>query len=438
MKKLIASLQQQKQFPLKSQGSSMLPILRPDDIVYFKKVYFKNLRTNDLILVKKNHQLFTHRIIYKADKHLVSKGDNNLQSDGKIYPRQIIAKVYQVRRDGQIFDPENLYLLQSTLYFQEIVKIKKVFEKEKIDFVLLKGLPLHLYYEKKHPQRFYLDCDVLINKNDFKQAENNLLNCNYKKFNSSLSSSQKKLKDKEIECSYIKTIDGLSVVFDLHLEAVFMMTQLGKLDALYSQNLIDELTHEFLKEKQKIIIQDSSFYVLSSIHLIVYLALHFFHHNFHGAFRLELLDKIIKRSHAELDSASRFRNKFGITGWEKISKTIRNYQLANFVYPVFVLLKKDYKTPIPQSFLKQIQPSIFQHQNLSSTFYPLSSILKTNIFNDESRVKAGISRFKNLFFLSPNPVWRKLFVFINPQVIFMILWIFWKRLKLFFSFLNHQ
>jgi len=67
-----------------------------------------------------------------------------LESDGKIHPQQIIRKVYQVKRDGRIFDPESLYLLQSTLYFQEIVKIKKAFEREGIGFVFLKGLPLHI------------------------------------------------------------------------------------------------------------------------------------------------------------------------------------------------------------------------------------------------------------------------------------------------------
>jgi len=151
MENIIACLKKQKQFSLKSQGSSMLPLLQANDVIYYRQTTFSRCKTNDLIMAKKNGQLFTHRVIYKTKKYLITKGDNNLQSDGKIYPRQIIAKVYQIKRNGKIFHPENLYLFQSTLYFQEIVKIKRAFEKEKIDFVFLKGLPLHLYFKGKHP-----------------------------------------------------------------------------------------------------------------------------------------------------------------------------------------------------------------------------------------------------------------------------------------------
>ncbi len=104
-------------------------------------------------MVKKNTHLFTHRVIYKTVNYLVTKGDNSFESDGKILPRHIIAKVYKIKRNTQTFNPESLYLLQSTLYLQEINQIKKLFEREKIDFVFLKGLPLHLYYEKTHPRR---------------------------------------------------------------------------------------------------------------------------------------------------------------------------------------------------------------------------------------------------------------------------------------------
>ncbi len=122
-----------KSLPLKSQGSSMLPILYSNDMAYFKKIQFKQVKIDDIILVHKNKRPFTHRIIYKTDKYLITKGDNNFQSDGKIYPRQIIGKVAKVKRDGKEFDPNQIYLLQSSLYFQEIVKIKNTFEKEKND-----------------------------------------------------------------------------------------------------------------------------------------------------------------------------------------------------------------------------------------------------------------------------------------------------------------
>ena len=246
----------------------MYPFLCNKDLIYYKKINFKQTKINDLILVFKKHNYFTHRIIYKTIKYLVTKGDNNPQSDGKIYPRQILGKVYQIKRNGQIFNPETFYLIQSTHYFSEIVKIKDEFDKENINYVFLKGLPLHLYFEGAHPQRLYADCDVLVAKKDFERAQKVLFSFGYKKTDTSLSSLQTKLQDKKVENSYWKMINGFSVIFDLHLEVVFMMTQLGKLEALYPQKLIDDLTKEFLKTKRKIKINNESFFILDISSLI--------------------------------------------------------------------------------------------------------------------------------------------------------------------------
>ncbi len=389
----------------------MFPLLRDGDVLYIQRIPFKTIKMNDIIAIQQDRMVISHRVVYIHKKYLVTKGDSNLTSDGKIYPKQIIAKVYQIKRNGQLFNPENIYLLQSTLYFQEIVKIKKRFEREKIDFVFLKGLPLHLYYEKSHPRRLYLDCDVLVNPKDFAKAEKTLLCSGYKKAKTELSLSHKKMKDKESENAYYKKIGGFQVVFDLHVEVVFMMTQLGKLNALYPQKYIDRMTLEFLKTKRIVIIQNEPFSLLSTNYLLLYLALHFFHHNFRGAFRLQFLDSIMRQVHLR-----------GVL-WANITIKIIDYKLQNFVYPVFILLKKYYRTPVPLSFLESIKPSYY----LVSRIKDLGSI-----FDDEPRISAGITRFKNLFIFSPQPLWEKMFVFANPQVLYSIFWIFQRRLFSFF------
>lgn len=418
MKRLILSLKRQKQFCLKSQGQSMRPLLYSNDILYFKNIIFSDIKINDLIILNKYNNLFTHRVIYKSSNYLITKGDNNVNSDGFIYPKQIFGKVYLVKRNGQLINPESFYLLQSTLYFQEIIKIKKKFEREKIEFVFLKGLPLHLYYEKKHPRRIYLDCDVLVRPINFLKAEQILFNAGYKKVKTELSSSHEKMKDKEIENAYFKIINNFRVVFDLHIEVVFMMTQLGKLNALYSQKLIDQLTNEFLINKRKITIHNETFPILLKEYLILYIALHFFHHNFKGAFRLEFLDSIIHKE--KLDNIL----------VKLLSKIIIKYQLQNFVYPVAILLNKLYKTSIPSRLLQSIQPS-FSILNYLSPITNHSLL----VFNDESRIKAGIHRFKYLFHLSPNPWYIKIWIFANPKTIFSIYWVLKRKLFSFSS--NH-
>ena len=430
MQNILKSLLQSKSFSLKAAGNSMLPILRSGDVVHYRKMSIKNIKINDLVLVKKKSKLFTHRVIYKeiprpvypeqsrrarddrGGGFLITKGDNNPESDGKIYPQNVVAKVQSVKRNGKEFDPNQIYLLQSSLYFQEIIKIKSLFERHNIDFVYLKGLPLHLYYEGEHPRRIYADCDVLVNKNDFQRAEKILLKQGYKKQDSPLSKGQKHMKDKESELAYYKIINGFMVTFDLHIEVVFMMTQLGRLEALYPQKLINKLTEECLRTKRQVKIHNEFFQILDTKYLILYLALHFFHHNYRGAFRLEFLDKVIRKNKPNTELINLPAGKAG-----QLIDTVKFYRLHNFVYPTFLLLKKYYQTPIPQNFLAKIKPT---NPLIRES---VNSLIKTNIFDDEPRIGAGITRFKNLFFLSPEPLWRKMMIVFNQQVLYTGVWL---------------
>src|SRR3990167_5659761 len=234
IKKIIKKFKRSKEYHIKSEGVSMRPLLYPHDIVYFKKTSFEKSNIDDIVMVQKNGKTFTHRIIYKSSTSLITKGDGNLQSDGKI------------------MNLEDVYLLQSTIYFQEITKIIRKLDHQRITYVVLKGLPLYLYFQHTHPKRIYLDCDILIENDKKQEAERILIANGYKKIDTSLSKFQKNLQDKEPENAYGKIINGFMVVFDIHTEVVFMMTQLGRLEVLYPQRFVDELTKEFLETKQQV------------------------------------------------------------------------------------------------------------------------------------------------------------------------------------------
>ncbi len=397
-----------KYFSIKSQGASMLPMLQPNDVLYFKKINFSRIRVNDFILIKKRDTTFTHRVIFKNATYLITKGDNNLTSDGKIFPRQIIGKVYQVKRNDKIFNPEDLYLIQSSLYFTEIIKIKKALEKEKIDFVFLKGLPLHLYYEGSYPRRIYADCDILIPKKNIEVLDKIFSKFYYQKSDTSLTNTLRGLKNKVTEVSYFKKLNNFPVIFDVHFEISILINQFGKLEQLYPESLITKLSNEFITKNKLITVQNETFPILSTENLILYLALHFFHHNFLGEYRLEFLAKIIKKNAS--------------VNWQNIALVINDYHLQNFVYPVFSLLRKYYPVNIPAGFLKSIQPSkrVLKYIN--------NNILNTNIFDGETRIRAGVTRFNNLFYLSPQPLWRKLLIIFNPAVLYSIFWVLTKRL----------
>lgn len=389
----------------------MLPLFESNDMVIFKKIRLYNINVGDIIVFQKNKKLIIHRAIFKTTKYLITKGDNNFDSDGKVYPRQIIGKVYKVKRGGHEFSPDNLYLIQSSIYFDKIIEVKKQLDEQNIDHLFLKGLPLHLYFEGSHPKRLYVDCDVLVNKSHSLKTYKVLEKLGYKQIGSSLSLIHKKLQKRHTEVSYIKLVNDLRVVFDIHNAPVFMMTQLSNLEALYSSKLIQRLSQEFLKHKKKIKVNGESFYILNDSHLITYLALHIFHHNFKGWNRYYFLDRVIRKI-AQKNKGEKYQKI-----WKNALNLSDKYKLNNFIYPAFFLLKKLYKSPITNNFLSQLK----QRSNHKPVLFLFKKPLQ--IFDGESRARAGINRFKLLFLLSPNPVWKKLIVFTYPQVVVTIIWL---------------
>lgn len=102
IRSFIDKLSKSGQFTFRADGNSMFLLLKSGDTLYYRCILFKKCKINDLILVQKNKNLFP----------IVTKGDNNLTSEGKIYPKQIIGRVFQIKRNGKIFNPENIYLIQ--------------------------------------------------------------------------------------------------------------------------------------------------------------------------------------------------------------------------------------------------------------------------------------------------------------------------------------
>lgn len=381
----------------------MFPLLHDGDVLYLKKIKYTHIQVNDIVCVRKkvsphgrDETFFTHRVIYKTAKYLITRGDNNYVSDGKIYPTNIVGVVSKAKRK-QVFNVDEIYLFQSTFYFEEIIRVKRAFEKHKVDFVFLKGLPLHLYYVGSHPQRLYADCDILISKRHTRKVVNILQELGFKRSRVPLSLLQEKLKNKDSEVTYYKTINGIPVMLDIHFEAVFMMTQLGKLDALYPQRLVDSLGIFFLRNKRLVIIHEEKFPILSHANLIIYLFLHLFHHNFKGTFRYDFIRVILEKENYDD---------------QQVIRTIKEYKLENFILPCILLLERYYKN---------------QHITKTLGIKPdrrmISMVQKINIFDENDRVGEGIERFKYLFLLSPMPLYKKITVFLNPEVIVALSWV---------------
>ncbi len=394
------------------KGSSMEPVFKEGDVLYSKKISLKKIKKDDFLIFLKNKQLLCHRVIYLGHTHVVTKGDNCLRSDGKVYANMIVGKVVEMKRHNTRMNPSQLFLIQSTLYFEEIVKIVRALEKDGVRYVILKGLPLHLYYEKTYPKRFYADCDLLIDKYYIQRVTRIMKKYGYSIYDQSLSQIHSSLRTKQTEIVFKKNISSLDIYFDIHLEVDWMSQQIGRLDVFYPQNQIEKLTEEFLESRRQIVVNRESFYMLPPPYLFTYLALHLFHHNVRGVFRYDIMDRVVRmemrKSHKSICTSD---------------VIINQYKLNALVFPVFQILKHRFNTPIPAAFLRSVMPrSDIQRRHIQT-------LTQTDIFDNESRLRAGVNRLFHLFILSPNPWWKKILIVLYPQILFSILWFTYYQFK---------
>ncbi len=393
---------------IKTFGNSMHPVLQDGDIVFYRHIPFKNILINDIIVFKLNERYITHRVIYKAKNYVIAKGDKVYRADPIVNKKQIIGKVMHIVRNRKKIIPDNLYLIQSSHYFKEIVFLTKIFTLNKIRFVILKGLPLHLYYEKHHPNRIYTDCDILIDPKDFHKVDQLLTQNNYIKARISFTTFLPK--SNLAESTYYKNKKGFVIAFDIHTEPVFMMTTIGISNIFYPTDNLYQLTQDLLQNQRKLHINNVSLPILSAEYLVIYLALHFFHHNFRLIHRLEIIANVI---------ASEDINR---AKWEKTAKYIVSKKLQNFIFPVFLMLRKYYQSPVPTSFIKQIKPK-------SKVIQLISKLFSRDIFNGETRFSAGLRRFMLLFIFSPRPLILKLSIVFSYKIWKMIIKIIFIKIK---------
>jgi len=404
------SLMKSQLIKIPAFGNSMYPFFISGDILYIQPTPFKKIQINDFITFVQKNIFITHRVIYipPNKKYILTKGDTNKEPDKKVLPKNIIGKVIKIQRKGKTFLPDTLYHLQSLLYYREIYKVNSLFRKHSINFVFLKGLPLHLYFDKKIPQRLYADTDILVDKKDIPACITLLQNHGYTMRDPS-TTVPKFLQTFPPEFDMTKTINGIPVSFDIHTEVCFMVKQFfGGLSPLYSEALLDTLGKNFLQQKRTINVEKSYFPILQKEDLILYLALHLFSHNLKGYNHYES----IKTALAKQD-----------TDFTLLAKSIKEFQLENYVYSIFLLLEKYYHIKFPISFIETIQPS----EKIIT--YIKRHMLTTNIFSDEGKLTRGEEKFRHIFSLSPNTMLKKLSIIFSLPIIYSITWVFLKKIQ---------
>jgi hypothetical protein len=352
----------------------MFPLLASDDGVYIQKA--SNYEIDDIVVFKKKGRLIAHRLVYvkRKGKSFITKGDNNPKADPKISADKILGKIDKIRRGKELVLIDHLYLAQSSLYLTQIKKLNRAMVNEKIRYILLKGLPLHLFYAKTPPKRLYLDADILIRTADFEKVKKVLIKLGFKTASPVLFG--KKIKEFS-QISFVNNTRPFPVVIDVHLEPAVGFTKVLSLNRLIP-NLTSYHLHLFRNTKMAKV-EKTDFPILNPENLLLYLLLHLFHHNFQGTHRMELIDAVIRKKDIN---------------WRLFTNTANNFAYGNFIYPGISLLQKYYATPLPS----KLNPKL---RVLAST--KLLTLFLTYLhspFNEGAANQQRAKRFLFLMFLS--------------------------------------
>ena len=104
-----SDLRSGKRLSLRVNGQSMAPFLLPGDDVVVEGVTMDGLSLGDLIVVKREEDLVTHRLVGMGEDAWYVKGDNFWRLDPLVKSQSIIGKVVAVERDGHEIELNDQY-----------------------------------------------------------------------------------------------------------------------------------------------------------------------------------------------------------------------------------------------------------------------------------------------------------------------------------------
>ncbi|MCX6732683.1 MAG: nucleotidyltransferase family protein [Candidatus Roizmanbacteria bacterium] len=398
-----------KIFSVKANGHSMLPILQDGDIIEYIQSSFEKIFINDIVLIYQKNELIAHRVIYKTKSICITRGDNNFIADKPLKKGSILAKVVRFKRHNKWHGLQDLYYVQSNFYLKEIIKIETLLKLYKIPHVFIKGVLVSLRYEKAIPKRIYGDCDVLIQRSEYKKIVNMFSKLGYGLICKPPSSFTSLKKPNELaEVSFSKMVNNVPIIFDVHFEAAFLISQLKGMNFIFPKNKLMKFSSGILERREEIKINNTDYPLCSVSDQILYLALHILNHNFSDSIRYEFLSTVIKRK-----ATKKLFND--------LTQTILENELEGYVYPVFLLINKYYKKTIPQNFISSIEPPPFRK------WMAKNIIEKVDIFSHDAQ---ELKKVFNLFFLSAEPVWKKILLFFEPETALAVLWVTRKRCRI--------
>ena len=86
---------------LRVTGSSMLPAIRPGDVLLIRRCGVDEPAVGDVVLFERERRLFAHRVVARSGGGLITQGDGVPQRDRCVGAPELLGKVSEVLRGGR-------------------------------------------------------------------------------------------------------------------------------------------------------------------------------------------------------------------------------------------------------------------------------------------------------------------------------------------------
>lgn len=85
---------------LRVTGSSMLPAVRPHDVLLARHCRIEDAGPGDIVLYMRQRRLFAHRVVARSVTQLITQGDGMAEADVPVTAHEFLGKIIQVMRRG--------------------------------------------------------------------------------------------------------------------------------------------------------------------------------------------------------------------------------------------------------------------------------------------------------------------------------------------------
>lgn len=90
---------------LRVSGSSMLPAVRPGDVLTIHRCPARDAARGDLLLVRRGDRFFVHRMLRREGDAIVTRGDAVRSADPPVAFEDLLGKVVSIERRGRSVTP---------------------------------------------------------------------------------------------------------------------------------------------------------------------------------------------------------------------------------------------------------------------------------------------------------------------------------------------